>query len=296
MRRMAFLLLTVLHFSGLSSCAALASPTPPTALGSNEGQPSPIPTSPALGNLEARSRSGSLCGYYEGDAAKPFLCPDGKFCLHNDGFNAIGCVSSDTSESTYVGAVFTTCLNYNDYMNDLCADIGPRTGCCQNSYYPACIYNTYTGSDYEGYTMVWCAQDYTDRGALLAWDASTSGQSPTTMFVVIPNTNTNTNAPTETPASAQLPASTTTPSPTPTAPPQGLSTSDKITLGTALGIGLPATIAGIIAAWYTYKAWEKRKKGTLLKDDDQDTLVMGNSESNRSSKVSDQSQITMTLL
>lgn len=145
--------------------------------------------------------------------------------------------------------------------------------------------------------MVWCAQDYNNRGALLAWDASTSGQSPTTMFVVVPNTITNTNStPTATPASAQLPASTTTPSPTPTAPPQGLSTSDKISLGAALGIGLPATIAGIVAAWYTYKAWERRKKGTLLKDDDQDMLVMGNPESSRSSKVPDQSQITMRLL
>lgn len=116
--------------------------------------------------------------------------------------------------------------------------------------------------------MVGCAIDYND-GALLAWDASTSDISatPTTMFVVLPNTNTNTNTPTETPvpAQSQLSTSTSKPTPTPTNQSQGLSVSDKITLGTALGIGLPAMVAGIIAAWYTYKAWEKRKKGTILK-------------------------------
>ncbi|KAI1773022.1 hypothetical protein F4818DRAFT_424642 [Hypoxylon cercidicola] len=293
MRRMAFSFLTLLRLFRPSSCAALdlASPTV-TVTGSNDGRPSPTPTSPALGNLEARERADSLCGYYEGDAARPFLCNPGYDCLHNTEYNAVGCVSVGAGESTF-GAVFTACLNYVDYMSGFCSTAGSRTGCCQNSEYPACIRNTYTGSAYEGYTMVWCAA-YDDHGALLAWDYSTSGLSATTtMFISLPiNTNTHT----ETPVPAQTQAPTSTPSPAPTAQPQGLSTSDKITLGTALGIGLPAMVAGIIAAWYTYKAWEKRKKGTLLKDDDQDTLLMDNSESNRSSKVSNPGHITMTLL
>ncbi|KAH9988703.1 hypothetical protein F4779DRAFT_610864 [Xylariaceae sp. FL0662B] len=50
--------------------------------------------------------------------------------------------------------------------------------------------------------------------------------------------------------------------------PGSLSTSDKITLGTALGIGLPATVAGIIAAWYTVKVWKRNKRLNIPQDDE----------------------------
>ncbi|KAI1762417.1 hypothetical protein GGR53DRAFT_418304 [Hypoxylon sp. FL1150] len=243
MHRIVFMLLTFLHFCRLSSCAALAvaSTTAPTAADST---PSPTPTPPVLGSLEAKNRADSLCGYYDGDAARPFICSNGQDCLHNDDYNAVGCVAVDGSSTS--GAVFTTCIDYAGVMNGFCTSDGPRTGCCQNSVYPYCIVNTYTGSVFEGYTMVWCAQEPTG-GALLAWYASTSDVS-----VTITATDT------ETPAAGQIqspspstttPTTTTTPTPTPTDGSQGLSLSDRIALGTALGIGLPATIAGIIAAW-----------------------------------------------
>ncbi|KAI1344961.1 hypothetical protein F5Y15DRAFT_12993 [Xylariaceae sp. FL0016] len=55
-----------------------------------------------------------------------------------------------------------------------------------------------------------------------------------------------------------------------------LSTSDLITLSTALGVGLPATVAGIIATWITIKAWRRRKRQAILCDEralDESTVV-----------------------
>lgn len=143
--------------------------------------------------------------------------------------------------------------------------------------------------------MVQCGRNNA-RGAQLVWDATISGTSTITMFVVIPTTDTNT--PTDTSTQAQTQASTSLPIATPTAQSGGLSTSDKITLGTALGIGLPAAIAGIIAAWYTYKAWQRRKKGTLLKDSDQDSFLPDNSEGSPESSTmeANQNQATARLL
>jgi hypothetical protein len=42
----------------------------------------------------------------------------------------------------------------------------------------------------------------------------------------------------------------------------GLSERDKIAIGTSIGIGVPATIAGIIGTYFTYLAYlaEKRKR------------------------------------
>ncbi|XXH02602.1 DASH complex subunit spc19 [Hypoxylon texense] len=134
-----------------------------------------------------------------------------------------------------------------------------------------------------------CLQDANSPGVVLAWAAFTSGPS------AAPNMDTSTS--TETTAS-----STSTPSPTPTNPLQGLSMSDKITLGTALGIGLPATVAGINAAWYTYRARERKKKSAVLENDDEDAFIKESSGGNSgdspggSSKPFVQSQITTRLL
>jgi hypothetical protein len=40
---------------------------------------------------------------------------------------------------------------------------------------------------------------------------------------------------------------------------RGLSSSDKLTIGTSIGFGVPATIAAIISAYYAYLA-ERRKR------------------------------------
>ncbi|KAI1396362.1 hypothetical protein F4819DRAFT_135961 [Hypoxylon fuscum] len=291
---MAFLFFILLQFCCRSSYATIASATPSIILESTNEQPNPAPTPPPLLKLKARQRADSLCGYYDGDGARPFFCPSGYDCLHNNGFDAVGCVSFDDSGNT-MGAVYTGCLDYDAYMNNLCYGAGSRIGCCQDPDYPNCVKNTYSGSVFEGYTMVQCGRNNA-RGAQLVWDATISGTSTITMFVVIPTTDTNT--PTDTSTQAQTQASTSLPIATPTAQSGGLSTSDKITLGTALGIGLPAAIAGIIAAWYTYKAWQRRKKGTLLKDSDQDSFLPDNSEGSPESSTmeANQNQATARLL
>ncbi|KAI1135639.1 hypothetical protein F5Y05DRAFT_166985 [Hypoxylon sp. FL0543] len=152
-----------------------------------------------------------------------------------------------------MGVVYTTCLNYNVYSE---YSVGPRTGCCMDPYLPYCAWNTYTGSEIEGFTIIQCGETYYPSPLHLAWDASTSGQSPTTMYVGLPTTGASTPAS----ESTDKPTTPITPTPTPTDSPGGLSTSDKITLGTTLGLGLPATIAGIIGAWYGYKAWVNKKR------------------------------------
>ncbi|KAI6084909.1 hypothetical protein F4821DRAFT_163925 [Hypoxylon rubiginosum] len=235
MRRIVFSFLALLHlyFCRLSFCAAIASATAvaTTAAGSDGAQPSPTPTPPALRSLDARSRSDGLCGYWAGDAARPALCPSGMQCRHNDDYNVLGCVSVDASGSA-LGSVNTACLDYDEYLDyesSHSSTTGTRVGHCHGTNLPYCVANTYTGSAFEGYTLFWCSK-ITTGWTLLAWDATTS--------------NTNTLATPTTEASPESPTSTTS-----TDSSEGLSRSDKIALGTALGIGLPATIAGIIAAW-----------------------------------------------
>ncbi|KAI1092524.1 hypothetical protein F5B19DRAFT_204359 [Rostrohypoxylon terebratum] len=204
-----------------------------------------VQTPPPVLNLEARDRAGGLCGYFGGDAASPYLCYSGYSCLQDHDNNAIGCVETNTKKEA-IGVVYTTCLNYNVYQK---YSVGSRTGCCTDPDYPGCVVNTYTGTEAEGYTLIACTKSYFQPGRLIAWDASTSGTAgPTTLFIGI-----------QTAASNNTP---TTSSPSPTGSSinsNGLSTSDKITLGTALGVGLPATIAAIIGTWYGYKSWKNKK-------------------------------------
>ncbi|KAI1455234.1 hypothetical protein F4805DRAFT_436691 [Annulohypoxylon moriforme] len=236
----------------LSFAAIIAPTAAPTVLSSTDEIPVSVQTPPAVLNLEARDRAGGLCGYYRGDAASPYLCYSGYSCVQDHDNNAIGCVETNTNKELQ-GVVYTTCLNYNVYQK---YSVGPRTGCCTDPDYPACVWDTYTGAEAEGYTLIQCTQTYFQSGRLLAWDASTSGTAgPTTMFIGI-QTATNNNST----------ISPTTSSPSPSSSPSGLSTSDKITLGTALGLGLPATIAGIIGTWYAYKSWKNKKRSP---EDDQ---------------------------
>ncbi|KAI0835145.1 hypothetical protein F5Y06DRAFT_139686 [Hypoxylon sp. FL0890] len=245
------LLLIVLH-SGQSYGSAIPSATAPIVVKSAD-EPTSVQTPPPVLNLEARNRAGGLCGYYNGDAASAYICSSGYSCVQDHDNNAVGCVQTNTNKGL-LGVVYTTCLNYNVYTK---YSVGPRTGCCMNSYLPYCAWDIYTGSEIEGYTIIQCGQTYDPPPRHLAWDATTLGQSPTTLYVGIPITeastpaNESTNQPTVSP----------TPTPTPTDSPKGLSTSDKITLGTALGLGIPATIAGILGAWYGYKAWMNKKRG-----------------------------------
>ncbi|KAI0883150.1 uncharacterized protein GGS22DRAFT_167991 [Annulohypoxylon maeteangense] len=241
------------YLLGRSSGAIIISTAAPTTSLSTDEIPTSIQTPPPVIDLEARDRAGGLCGYYRGDAASPYICYSGYSCVQDHDNNAIGCVQTNTKKEL-LGVVYTTCLNYNVYQQ---YSVGPRTGCCTNSKYPACVWNTYTGADAEGYTLIQCTQTYFQPGRLLAWDASTSGTAgPTTMFIgiqtAINNNSTNT--------------SPTTSAPSPSSSSSGLSTSDKITLGTALGLGLPATIAGVIGTWYAYKSWKSKKS---KQEDDQ---------------------------
>ncbi|KAI1444875.1 hypothetical protein F5Y02DRAFT_388675, partial [Annulohypoxylon stygium] len=236
------------YFLGRSSSAIIASTTAPIISSATGEIPVSVETPPPVLNLEARDRSGGLCGYYRGDAASPYICYSGYSCVQDHDNNAVGCVETNTNKEL-LGVVYTTCLNYNVYQK---YSVGPRTGCCTDSNYPACVVNTYTGSEAEGYTIIACTQTYFQPGRLIAWDASTSGTaSPTTIFIGIQtatNNSTNTSPTTSSPSSTGSSIVS-----------NGLSTSDKITLGTALGIGLPATIAAIIGTWYGYKTWKNRK-------------------------------------
>ncbi|KAI0893354.1 hypothetical protein F4806DRAFT_476696 [Annulohypoxylon nitens] len=240
-----------------SSGAIIAFTAAPTISSSADQIATSVETPPPVLNLEARDRAGGLCGYFGGDAASPYLCYSGYSCLQDHDNNAIGCVQTNTKKEA-IGVVYTTCLNYNVYQK---YSVGPRTGCCTDPDYPACVWNTYTGTEAEGYTLIACTQSYFQPGRLLAWDASTSGTAgPTTMFIGIQTATSNNTSPT-----------TSSPSPTGSSiNSNGLSTSDKITLGTALGIGLPATIAAIIGTWYGYKTWKNKKSGPA---DDQDPFL-----------------------
>ncbi|KAL7625735.1 hypothetical protein AAE478_004958, partial [Parahypoxylon ruwenzoriense] len=100
---------------------------------------------------------------------------------------------------------------------------------------------------------------YNERGLFIAVDASTSGLSATTIFATLPATDDN--APSGTPTQGNTATTTETPA---DQPKEGLWTSDKITLGTALGVGLPATIAGVLAAWYAYRSLRKKKQDSQL--------------------------------
>ncbi|KAI0157917.1 hypothetical protein GGR52DRAFT_564548 [Hypoxylon sp. FL1284] len=187
----------------------------------------------------------------------------------NNGHNAIGCVADDAGAD----AIPTACLGYSSFLSGFCFGLGPDIACCDNSNYPTCVAHTYTDPTYQGYTMFWCTtKNYQDDDVLVAWDASTSGLSPTTVLADVPNTNTST--PTGTAA-----RETQDPTPPSKTPSSGLSMSDKITLGTAIGIGLPAAIAGIIAAWYEYEARERRRKGVPLKGDEECSHVVNSRDS-----------------
>ncbi|KAI1414481.1 hypothetical protein F5Y13DRAFT_158636 [Hypoxylon sp. FL1857] len=254
MRNVRVLLPIVLHF-GRSSGSAIPPATVPN-VANPAGEPTSTETPPPILNLEERDRAGGLCGYYDGDAASAYICSSGYSCVQDHDNNAVGCVKTGSNKGL-LGVVYTTCLNYDVYTD---YSVGPRTGCCLNENLPYCAWNTYTGSDIEGYTIIQCGQIYNPPGLQLAWDASTSGASPTTIYVGIPIPTTGTNS--HSTESTNTPTvSPTTPTPTPTESPKGLSTSDKITLGTALGLGIPATIAGIIGAWYGYKALVTKKQG-----------------------------------
>ncbi|KAI1103287.1 hypothetical protein F4804DRAFT_333486 [Jackrogersella minutella] len=234
-------------FLGRSSAGAvLASATASVIAQHAVKQPVSIETPPPVLALEARDRAGGLCGYYNGDAASPYICSSGYSCVQDRDNAAVGCVSTNTKKSL-LGVVYTTCLNYNVYTK---YSVGPRTGCCVDPDLPACVRNTYTGTEAEGYTIIECAPTYNAPGVLLAWEASTSGASGTTLIIGIPTATSN---------ATTTPASSSTPSSSPN-PPSGLSTSDKITLGTALGLGIPATIAGIIGTWYAYRSWKASKE------------------------------------
>ncbi|KAI0099560.1 hypothetical protein F4776DRAFT_669220 [Hypoxylon sp. NC0597] len=216
-------------------------------------EPISVQTQPPVLDLEARDRAGGLCGYYNGDAASAYICSSGYSCVQDHDNNAVGCVPTDTNKGL-LGVVYTTCLNYDVYTE---YSVGSRTGCCINPYLPYCAWNTYTGSEIEGYTIIQCGRTFNPPPLHLAWEASTSGASPTTMFVGIPTTGS------EAAANQSTNTGTTSPTPTPTDSSKGLSTSDKIALGTALGVGLPATIAGIIGAWYGYKALANKRQGNV---------------------------------
>lgn len=129
--------------------------------------------------------------------------------------------------------------------------------------YPSCLANVYTGSLYSKYTLLACGDGYNRR---IAWFASktetarTTGTGTTsTPFMMIPQVTNVIN----------LTNGTNGDSP----PPGTLTTSDKITLATTLGIGLPATVAGVVAAWFAYKARKAKKlkmRGERLASSDDD--------------------------
>ncbi|KAI2466540.1 hypothetical protein F4781DRAFT_351194 [Annulohypoxylon bovei var. microspora] len=239
--------LIVPYFLSRCSGAIIASTAAPTIPSSANERPASVETPPPVLNLEARDRAGGLCGYYRGDAASPYICWSGYSCVQDHDNNAIGCVQTNTKKQL-LGVVYTTCLNYDVYQD---YSVGSRTGCCTNSDYPACVWNTYTGSEAEGYTLIQCTQSYYQSGKLFAWDASTSGTAgPTTMYIGIQTASAGNSTNTAPAASSSAPSDSS----------KGLSTSDKITLGTALGLGLPATIAGIVGTWYAYRSWKKSKE------------------------------------
>ncbi|KAI1370404.1 hypothetical protein F4677DRAFT_438441 [Hypoxylon crocopeplum] len=177
-------------------------------------------------------------------------------------------------------------------MSSSCDMADSRLGFCTQTNYPACVWDTFTGSPVDGYTMLECAQRDV-KGSFIAWEYSTSGSSALTPTMALPVSETDKT--TESPSQTNTQSLASTQSATPTNQSGDLSMSDRINLGTALGIGLPATIAGIIAAWFTYRAWRIRKKGTLpVGDDDQSALLVNESETSGDDlKADSQSQVTV---
>ncbi|KAI5859424.1 hypothetical protein GGS23DRAFT_585366 [Durotheca rogersii] len=235
------LLFAALQIRGRAAGAALIIPS---ATAPSTPESAPVPTPPPLAGLEARDRAAGLCGYYNGDRAVPFICNAGYACVGDSTWNAVGCVSMGP-QGQLLGVVPTYCIDYSGYTAGMCNNMGSRTGCCYDPNFPACIGNTYTGSKFEGYTAFRCGASYLNQGYLLAWEASTSGVSATTVLIALAGTN--------------VPAS---PDTAEAADGGGLSTSDKI----ALGVSLPGTIAGILGAWYAYKAIKRRRANAARPD------------------------------
>ncbi|KAI1079485.1 hypothetical protein F5B20DRAFT_581268 [Whalleya microplaca] len=259
MRRKTCLLLSMLY----QSIQALnTQPASTTISAGVDSRPSPTPTVPPLANLELRDRNPLLCGFWDGYSGLPYLCATNGICSWDDSRSAIGCVGTAPNNGMVTQSVPTTCLDYADYMNGACDGMGLGTLCCDYSQYPKCLTNTYHGSPADDYSMILCARTDVNARAL-AWDATTSGASTVTVPtpdarpMYITNIN-NTSAP----QSADQHS--------------GLSNSDKITLGTALGIGLPATIGTIIGTWIAVRQWRKRKQAALSETEDQHSLLAKN--------------------
>ncbi|KAK8135036.1 hypothetical protein PG984_007048 [Apiospora sp. TS-2023a] len=170
------------------------------------------------------TRDPRLCGYITGNAARPFMCDPGKICRSNDEFSVAGCVS--TVDGFAVSSIITACRGYDVYTEGGCDNLPTRVGCCANPSYPICINMKYTAlASRENFNVYRCGKPgYA--GNLLAWDASTTAPGDTTTTVG--------------PEISIITAAATPDE-------NGLSRADKIALGCGIGIGLPATIAGIIS-------------------------------------------------
>ncbi|KAI2602041.1 hypothetical protein GGR54DRAFT_555938 [Hypoxylon sp. NC1633] len=267
--RLPILLPILLYFLGRSCGSVIASATVPITR-SIDLQPPPLPTPPPLARLETRDQSDTnkTCAYYNGDPANPYTCGDGQKCMKNDGYKAIGCVSSGPNGDAVPGASVKTFLyDYRAYLNGSCETMGYRTGCCSHSDHPFAFWGTLTGSVLAGYTLPGCVDSPGhDSTTFLVKEILTTADTTSASNINKPvssSSQTQPQSPSQSPSPSQAPVTQTNQS-------KGLSTSDKITLG----VGLPATIAGVIAAWYTFRMWQRKKKGIPLDNEGEQRAIL----------------------
>ncbi|KAI1849660.1 hypothetical protein JX266_004609 [Neoarthrinium moseri] len=161
------------------------------------------------------------------------MCNSDYECRRNTQLSVVGC--GDEQE-----LVVTTCYDYGDYLSGKCEKLSSRQDYCQDDTYQFCMTNIFTGPTYEAYTLVGCAAQSSSRNRLVNWDFTTTGTSSSTQSLA--------------PLATVIEITSTTAAPTATPnEPKGFSTSNRIALGTGIGIGLPSSVAALVTLWVTIR-------------------------------------------
>ncbi|KAI8633922.1 hypothetical protein F5Y19DRAFT_257570 [Xylariaceae sp. FL1651] len=252
-----------------TTASRYTSPTAPSPLTTQK------PTRKPRAEKDQPDRAPRICGFIDGDAAFPYICPESNVCSSDTRNGFVGCVSTASDEPhTALDAIATSCLDYKEYTSGYCDDVGPQTGCCLNEDYPFCVMHTYIGSPFLGYSLLDCGQSKSV-GRALAWSPTTAG--PSTVTQVLNGLNTNvTTTPIPKPTST-TPKTSPTPTPSPTTGSNsGLSISDKIALGTAI----PSTFLSLVGIYLAWRYRQKRNTNRADKPTDEITLLpVGKNES-----------------
>ncbi|KAI0199813.1 hypothetical protein F4808DRAFT_201047 [Astrocystis sublimbata] len=212
----------------------------------------PDPTITPAPDLKLFGAAPAFCGYISGDGALPLLCPE-KSIFATDSDNGVaGCVLTDELYTTPIESVVTSCVPFTDSVQGYCT-LDSKLACCYSSDFPDCIAHRYTGDKLHEYSL-WACGATDEIPQTLNFDSVTPASAAiTTQFVLAPNIISMTPTPSSTSESTSTPMLTPKPD-----EPGGLSSSDKITLGTSIGLGVPGALVAIGTIWKLFFSSKKK--------------------------------------